>query len=284
MQNASETTPQTSVHMQTLNVSQGGVDAVEPEVTVEEFLRWSAAASTSRKRVRGTRRLTRLLDPSSDILWSSEVEDETFPIATRNRRRALPQLPASEDEYQPSEDELRERPVRRRKTYKGKGNSLASRMMRAAVLSHVDVDTSHLPADAQDRQPLKFTTMHDASPPATVLNGHKARIIDPRSTSLHSSVFNNKPSATFAKPLMKPRFTYRIPSPPLRGASSTRTEKFMLDPGGRCRDHKGQMRIQKTAADGQKSSPWYVLDAYFQSAQSNLTPGGQDQSSLSSRP
>lgn len=220
---------------------QGEIEGVEPEVTVEEFLRWSAAgASTSTKRSRKTRRFVNLTEPSRDLVQFSEVEHVVVP-PTRKRRRALPQLPASDDEYQPSEDEQQGRPVRKRKTYKGKGRSLSRRMLHAAVLSHVDVGPNSFPTGAPGRQPLKFAAVHDAdaSPPPAILNAHKLRLIDPRSTTLQPSVFGKRLVSVAKNPLTKPRFNYRIPSP-LRGSSSTQAAKSVPNSRKGCDNQRAQ--------------------------------------------
>ncbi|GJE88674.1 hypothetical protein PsYK624_047570 [Phanerochaete sordida] len=168
------------------------VEVLEREVTVEEFLQWSAASRTASKK---TRRLVKLGAPSDDIASSSSAEDELSPPAARKRKRALPQLPASDDEYEPSSPDTPARPARKRTTYKGKARSIAGDLLRAGALSGVAVDTAALPALPQGRRPLQFAAVRAVTPPPGVKNGHLVRVVDPRTIEMKRSVFHEQAAA-----------------------------------------------------------------------------------------
>lgn len=159
------------------------------QLTVEGFLQWSAGSSYQYNRRKKPRAVRFSDGQDGNPIWGSDEDDVRAHVRKRVRKRALPQLPASDDEYQPSEAESSKgQAVRRERTSSARPKSLADRMLRAAVLSHVDVDCHNLPSGGE-RQPLKFATKSSITPPSNLLNAEKARLVDPRSVSMHSPTF-----------------------------------------------------------------------------------------------
>ena len=160
------------------------------QVTVEDFLAWSAAAPDSGHK-RKKRRILKL-DKTDDVEALQVEEDDISQLPRpRRRRQGLPQLPASDDEYQPSEQDSSQASTSQQKnSTRGKRKSLSTRMLQAAVLSQVDVDAKHLPTGSGDRKSLKFGTTSNVTPPPAVLNPEKLRVIDPRKVRFQPSEFS----------------------------------------------------------------------------------------------
>ena len=139
-----------------------------------------------------------LSDDSDDRLVQDSGEEMDVVLRARRRRRPLPQLPTSDDEYQPPEEVERNNHVdmRKQRSSKGRTKSLKSRMLRAAVLSHVDIDARELRAGSADRNPLKFATKSGIASPVIYPNPSKIRLVDPRKVTFHSPAFRRQTAYT----------------------------------------------------------------------------------------
>jgi hypothetical protein len=200
------------------------------QVTVEDFLSWSATAPHSRKK---RRRFVNLSDKPEDILHQAKILEECsdfYAGHVRKRRRGLPQLPNSDDEFHPSDEESNRVFISRKlRSSTGRKKPLSSRLLYAAMFSHVDIDVKHLPAASGDKIPLKFGKKSSLTPPS-VLNPEKLRVVDPRKARFQSPIFRKSSDlkcqtkrvvTSWAIPLSVHQETTAQKSNPARRAHST---------------------------------------------------------------
>lgn len=160
------------------------------QVTVEEFLHWSAR-SPKRPKTR------RFVDLNTAVPAPQNSNDPDSCSTARTNAKRLPKR-NGDDEYRPglsdsdeidefsdtSEVPARVKPKavqRKRKT-----ETFSSRLLRAAVLSGVDVGETNDVVSTGGRRPLKFTTVLHLPPSSTsqMTRARKHRLITPGKTTM----------------------------------------------------------------------------------------------------
>lgn len=196
-------------------------EAQSHQITIEDFLRWSAKAQKTATHWK-KRHYVDLGDPTAatknvavDPVTKSVCDDKFPQNATiqpkRKRRRKGRSIEIDPDYKPPSSasesDEgsqyhvatdcspIPPPPHRRLGRKKNKLEPFSKRMLRAAVISHVDIDSSsaNAVADTEGRQPLRFNVFNGFSPKkgsstnfggTQVVGKKKWRLVDPRTVVL----------------------------------------------------------------------------------------------------
>ena len=212
-------------------------DTLAHEVTVEDFLRWSVAAPRSSGRIRKMPHIK--LGIASDGAESdNEADFNSMSAPIRKRRRGLRRLPASDEEYQPSDQERSYTPSPKSSKKTANKRKATSRLLYAAVMSHVDINPKDLPTRAGERRPLKFATKSNVTPPPCVLNPDKLRVVDPRRITFHSSVFektNHGEDQTRSRTVTSfaPALLNNVVSSPSKASTSKSAQKFVATQQGK---------------------------------------------------
>lgn len=160
---------------------------MKPQITVEEFLQWSAK---SPKPLKSKKRKRRYVDLSDTI--ASPYDSDL--VVSRSRKRIKIHELASEcddGEYRPSlsDDSDHEEPRTTRPNVspskRKNPEPFSTRMLRAAVLSHVDVGVANEVVSTGGRKPLNFDPALLTSPkPPGPASSPKWRLIDPRTVTM----------------------------------------------------------------------------------------------------
>lgn len=226
----------------------------ERQLAVEDFLRWSVGAPQHRHRYKG-RRVVKFSDDSDDRFVMESDNELDNAARVRKRRRPLPQLPASDDEYQPSEEERKNYiSSRSKRSGKARPKSLADRMLRAAVLSHVDLDGKELHVGGGNRKPLKFAMKSSITPPTNYLNTDKIRLVDPRKVTFHSPAFRKPATAVDRKQGPRTQGFTRWAHP----------FHLSVSPTSSGRNTKTERRIVTASRAGPRSAPLTLVSAEAQ--------------------
>ena len=187
--------------VQTATHSQSDVKEDTAVVTVDDFLRRSTNRPARVFRRKRKRRIVDLREPQEvDTSNGSEGVEEKRNINSVERFRKRPRIgPTRQSRNQlesPPPGEARpHRRLRRRKA----SRTLADRLFRAAVLSHVDADQIveefHGPASGSLRRPLLFVKENNLSPktPRISRKRRTLTLVDPRKVSpFHEAVFSSQ--------------------------------------------------------------------------------------------
>ncbi|OBZ72539.1 hypothetical protein A0H81_07978 [Grifola frondosa] len=169
----------------------------ETSIMVEGFLQMSAVAATKRykrlKRKGKDRRIDNKIHGSDDEVDNSPDAGTSF---SRKRRR-ITTIYTSSDSAEYSEPPARKSS---RQRFRKKRQSLATRLLTAAVLSHVDLAEPELCRDkahTATRRPLEFASVHRLSSNSPPISGRQ-NIVDPKKVAPFSkaiSQFDSSPTA-----------------------------------------------------------------------------------------